>query len=206
VGKMVFEVVALENRHIREIVAVHIRAFPDFFLTFLGSGFLEEFYKSFLYDDQGIGFVAMDTETNEILGAIVGPLSPKGYFKRLLKRRWCAFCLASLVAVIKKPSVVKKLFRAVFYRGQSPQGKDRALLSSISVSPDAQGKGVGKALALRWLEEVKGRGSKGAFLTTDAENNDAINSFYQKLGWKRESVYTTSEGREMNRYTYDFEG
>ena len=28
--------------------------------------------------------------------------------------------------------------------------------------------------------------------------------FYQKIGWKIEATYQTPEGREMNRYTYDF--
>jgi colanic acid biosynthesis glycosyl transferase WcaI len=56
----------------------------------------------------------------------------------------------------------------------------------------------------KWLDEVKSRGSKGAFLTTDAENNDSINKFYQKIGFTLESSYSTPEGRKMNRYIYDF--
>ena len=198
------KILPLTNQDIKEVVDIHIRAFPDFFLTFLGAGFLKEFYKSFLYDEQGIGFVAI--EDGRILGAIVGPLNPNGYFKRLLKRKWHAFCLASLKAVVKKPSVIKRLFRAVFYRGQSPQGGERALLSSIAVSPDAQGKGIGKALVMKWLDVVKAKGGKGAFLTTDAEDNDSVNGFYQALGWKLESAYKTPDGRKMNRYVYDFEG
>ena len=197
------KVVPLTTQAIRGVVDVHIRAFPDFFLTFLGPGFLKVFYKSFLYDDQGIGFIA--TENGRIVGAIVGPLKPDGYFRRLLLRKWYAFCFASIWAVLKKPKVIKRLLRAVFYRGQAPAGKDRALLSSIAVSPDAQGKGVGKALVMKWLDAVSARGGKGAYLTTDVGNNDTVNSFYQSLGWKVESTYETSEGRKMNRYVYDFE-
>lgn len=197
------KILPLTNQGIKEVVDIHMQAFPDFFLTFLGPGFLKEFYKSFLYDDHGIGFVAI--ENSRILGAIVGPFKPTGYFKRLLCRKWYAFCFASIGAVLKKPTVVKRLFRAVFYRGQAPQGKNRALLSSIAVSPDAQRKGVGKALVMKWLDAVGARGGKGAFLTTDTENNNVVNSFYHSLGWKLESTYETSEGRKMNRYIYDFE-
>jgi len=200
---MDFKIEPINERYINEIVAVHMLVFPNFFLTFLGPGFLKEFYKSFLYDDQGIGFVAI--ENSRILGAIVGPFKPVGYFKRLLLRKWYAFCFASIGAVLRKPTVIKRLFRAVFYRGQAPQGKDRALLSSIAVSPDAQGKGVGKALVMKWLDAVSARGGKGAFLTTDTENNNKVNSFYHSLGWEIESTYETSEGRKMNRYVYDFE-
>jgi ribosomal protein S18 acetylase RimI-like enzyme len=193
----------IDLEYIDDIVKVHMKAFPSFFLTFLGPRFLKEFYKSFIVDEQGIGVVA--TENNKLLGAIVGPFQPTGYFKRLLKRKWYAFCFASIGAVLKNPKVIKRLFRAVFYRGESPPDGQRALLSSIAVSPDAQGKGVGRSLVSSWLDEVKSRGGKGAFLTTDAEDNDVVNGFYQSLGWKLESTYSTPEGRKMNRYTYDFE-
>ena len=177
----------------------------EFFLTFLGPKFLGEFYSSFLYDSTGIGFVAEEAESGNIHGVIVGPLVPDGYFKRLLKKRWFAFCIASSGAVIKNPRVIKRLFRALFYRGQAPQGSQRALLSSIAVLPSLQRSGVGKALVERWIQEVRQRGGTGCYLTTDAENNEKVNSFYQKLGWKIESTYTTPEGRVMNRYVFDFQ-
>ncbi|MBI9015947.1 MAG: GNAT family N-acetyltransferase [Phycisphaerae bacterium] len=197
------KIISLEKKYINDVVKVHVNAFPDFFLTFLGPKFLTEFYASFCTDDAGIGFVAL--ENNKVLGAVVGPLIPDGYFKRLLKRRWWAFCLASISAVLKKPSTIKRLFRAVFYRGESPEnGPKRSLLSSIAVAPDTQGKGVGKALVDAWVAETKKRGSQGCFLTTDTDNNEAVNGFYQKLGWEIEATYQTAEGRNMNRYIYDF--
>lgn len=202
---MNYDIVGLENKYIQEVVNVHMAAFPGFFLSFLGSKFLKEFYRSFIDDEAGIGFVAKDTETGQVVGAIVGPLIPTGYFKRLLKKRWWAFCLASLKAVLKKPSVTKRLFRAVFYRGESPSGPSRALLSSIAVSPDCQKYGIGRALVKRWVEEVRRQGGTGCFLTTDAEGNEAINTFYQKLGWKIQSSFVTPEGRRMNRYIYDIQ-
>jgi ribosomal protein S18 acetylase RimI-like enzyme len=200
---MAFDIVRIEARHLGQIVDVHMKAFPNFFLTFLGPRFLREFYGSFIYDEAGIGFVAVDSANGNVLGVIVGPSVPAGYFKRLLKKRWYAFCLASVAAVLKKPSVVKRLFRAVFYRGESPSGPQRALLSSIAVSPQAQGQGVGQALVKRWVGEVEQRGGTGCFLTTDALDNDSTNRFYQKLGWQIESTFVTPQGRKMNRYIFD---
>ncbi len=196
----------LTKQDICEIVDVHVRSFPNFFLTFLGPRFLKVFYNSFTYDPAGIGFVVKDSETGKVLGFIVGPLVPEGYFKRLLKKRWFAFCLASITAICKRPTIVKRVFNALFYRGQSPSGAKRALLSSIAVDPEAQGKGVGRVLVERWIQEVKQQGGSGCYLTTDAENNNVVNGFYHSLGWKIESIYETSEGRKMNRYVYDFEG
>ena len=131
------EITAIKQKDLNAVAKVHMQSFPSFFLTFLGPAFLKEFYKSFIHDDQGIGFVAI--ENGRILGAIVGPFKPAGYFKRLLLRKWYAFCFACIGAVMRKPKVIKRLFRAVFYRGEAPEGMQRALLSSIAVAPDVVG-------------------------------------------------------------------
>lgn len=195
-------VISLSFSHIDTVVGIHLRAFPNFFLSFLGKRFLCEFYKSFIEDSQGMGFVAQG-DAGEILGVVVGPLNPNGYFKRLLKRRWWAFCVASVGAVIRKPATISRLYRALFYRGDAPAGSERALLSSIAVAPEFQGNGIGRLLVSRWVKEASLRGAKGCYLTTDAENNESVNSFYINLGWKVESSYKTHEGRLMNRFVYD---
>jgi ribosomal protein S18 acetylase RimI-like enzyme len=202
---MTYKITPLEKKHLNSVVDVHLKAFPGFFLSFLGPRFLKEFYQSFIEDAAGIGFVTLEASSGNVVGVVVGPFIPSGYFKRLLKRKWWAFCLASFTAVLKKPSAIKRLFRAVFYRGQSPaHAEGLALLSSIAVSPDVQAKGIGAALVDAFIQEVRHRGGKGVFLTTDAENNDKVNRFYQKLGFSLESSYATPEGRKMNRYVLLF--
>ena len=193
----------LTNTHLDEVVTIHLKAFPGFFLSFLGPRFLKEFYNSFIEDSRGIGFVAQDPG-GQILGVIVGPLEPHGYYKRLIKRRWWAFCIASVSAVVRKPASALRLFRALFYRGDAPSDKNRALLSSVCVHPKAQRLGIGKRLVDQWVNEASARGVSGCFLTTDANDNEAVNSFYQRTGWHLESTYLTPEGRRMNRYVYDF--
>ena len=202
---MVAKIEKIDIINIDKVVNIHIKAFPDFFLTFLGPRFLKEFYSSFIYDPAGVGFVAQDSDTGNVLGAIVGPIVPDGYFRRLLQRRWWAFSVASISAVLKRPAVIKRLFRAVFYRGEALSGPKRSLLSSIAVAPLAQGHGVGRALVSTWLNEIKKCGSPGAYLSTDADDNEAVNKFYQKCGWTLADQKTTTEGRIMNYYIYDFE-
>ena len=193
----------LSNAHLDEVVTIHLKAFPGFFLSFLGPRFLKEFYNSFIEDSRGMGFVAQD-HGGRILGVIVGPLEPHGYYKRLIIRRWWAFCIASVSAVLSKPASALRLLRALFYRGDAPSDKKRALLSSVCVHPKAQGMGIGKRLVEKWVNEASARGVSGCFLTTDANDNEAVNSFYQRAGWHLESTYLTPEGRRMNRYVYDF--
>ena len=185
-----------------DAVEIHMKAFPGFFLSFLGRRFLKEFYKSFATDSQGIGFVAKELD-GKILGVVVGPINPRGYFKRLLINSWGRFCLASIGAVVRKPISALRILRAIFYRGNTPTGPPRALLSSIAVDPEVQGRRVGKALVERWVEEVQQRGLTGCYLTTDADGNEVVNNFYQYLGWRIESSYVTPEGRRMYRYVYD---
>lgn len=200
---MKINIASLSSFHIESVVDIHLSAFPKFFLSFLGPRFLREFYKSFLLDSNGIGYIATAPD-GQIIGVVVGPVDPRGYFKRLLKRRWWAFCMASIVAVLKKPSCIPRLFRAVFYRGESPSGPTRALLSSVAVDPNMQRGGIGKELVKHWMIEARRRGALGCYLTTDADDNDKVNAFYKSLNWRIENTYTTPQGRRMNRYVYDF--
>jgi ribosomal protein S18 acetylase RimI-like enzyme len=204
-SKSLYRTEKLSKAHLPEVVSVHQEAFPGFFLSALGARFLSEFYRSFVTDDLGSGFVAINDPSGQVLGFVVGPTNPIGYFGRLVRRRWWAFAFASAQAALLNPSCVPRLLRALSYRGEPPVGKPRALLSSIAVSPRAQGCGVGAALVRAWVAEVRARDATGCYLTTDACDNDAVNGFYQSLGWKLEAVYSTPEGRRMNRYVCDFD-
>lgn len=194
----------LYNRDARKVAKLHMAAFPNFFLSFLGERFLIEFYRSFTEKSKEVGLVAQTSE-GKLLGVVVGPRNPSGFFRRLLVKRWPQFCLAGSLALIKRPLIAPRFFRAIFYRGESPRGPVRALLSSIAVAPEAQGAGVGRALVDKWVEQMRTQGVLGCYLTTDAIDNAVVNSFYKSLGWKLESVYLTPEGRKMNRYVLAFQ-
>ena len=47
--------------------------------------------------------------------------------------------------------------------------------------------------------------SKIIVLTTDAEENDAVNGFYRNLGFTLVGSYERSKGRGMNRYRLSLE-
>lgn len=196
--------VPLKSEHLEPVVEIHLAAFPGFFLTFLGPRFLKTFYGSFIGEKTALAWVVLDGQSRAILGAAFGTTAPDGFFKRLALRRWPAFAGAAFSAFLKKPSIGRRLFRALSYRGDSPARPGLALLSSVAVSPCAQGKGVGKALLDRWTDEAENRGCPGAYLTTDAEGNDAVNRFYLRSGWTAEASFVTPEGRKMKRYVILF--
>jgi hypothetical protein len=82
---MNYLVVPLDQRHLSSVVSIHVKAFPDFFLSFLGAGFLREYYAAFLCDTSGLAFVAQEESAcGRVLGVVVGTAQPRGSFRRLM--------------------------------------------------------------------------------------------------------------------------
>jgi ribosomal protein S18 acetylase RimI-like enzyme len=123
-----------------------------------------------------------------------------------LKRHWWKFSLASVGAILRKPTIVPRIARAVAHPSRNPVGKDVAGLYSIGVLPEAQGTGVGKVLVEAFLAEARGSGCRRVFLTTDSDGNDAANAFYRKMGFRVERQFVTPEGRAMNEYWIELDG
>ena len=200
-----WQTVPLEMKHVKEASDVHIAAFPDYFLSFLGRRFIRELYRAFACDETSISIVAEDKRSAKIQGAVIGTIDPKGFFTRLAVKRWWSFGASSLSALAKDPRIAIRVFRGLFYRGNPPNDKKRALLSSIAVLPDQQRTGLGSILLKSWEELARENEMLGCYLTTDAEGNDAVRRFYERNGWRVEAEFVTPEGRRMLRYIIDWE-
>jgi ribosomal protein S18 acetylase RimI-like enzyme len=197
--------VPMRPEHIPAVVQAHIDSFPGFFLSFLGPRFLSLYYAGICAAPEGIGFVYLNT-SGVPAGFVAGSSNPRGFYSRLLKRDWLRFSFASAGAIIRKPSVIGRVTRGLFHPGGNPVGDDVAGLFSIGVLPELQGTGAGKKLVQAFLRETTKRGCKRMFLTTDRDDNDAVNAFYQKLGFSIERQYETPEGRRMNEYWINIDG
>jgi ribosomal protein S18 acetylase RimI-like enzyme len=185
--------------HIPRVVQVHLDSFPGFFLSFLGSRFLSHYYAGVCAAPEGISFVYHNAEGVPV-GFVAGSTDPRGFYSRLLKRDWLKFSLSSVSAIFRQPSVFKRIARGLLHPGCNPLGADVAGLFSIGVLPELQGTGAGKLLIQAFLYEAASRGCKRVFLSTDRDNNEAINAFYMKMGFRIERQYVTPEGRRMNEY------
>lgn len=191
---------SIEPADIPVLARLHRAAFPGFFLSELGEAFLVQFYRGYLADPTAVTVLACALD-GKIEGVAVGTTAPAGYFTRLVRRQLLGFAAASLRAVVRHPRTAPRLLRAVRYRGDVPADIDGAQLSSICVSAQRQGAGVGAVLLGAWSAEAAARGARTAFLTTDGDGNDAVNAFYARQGWQLAGSYTTREGRNLNRYT-----
>lgn len=183
---------------LKEVIALHLKSFQGFFLSFLGPRFLELFYEEIILSPQGVGLVYINNNKRE--GFVCGAINPSQFYRNILRKKGFHFILASLGAIIKKPSIIPRLWRARYQPSSSLKGNDKATLMSLGVNPRAQNKGIGKILVQKFLKELKLRGVQEINLTTDRLNNENVNEFYKKLGFILRRHYTTPEGREMNEF------
>lgn len=183
---------------VERIVDIHINAFEGFFLTFLGRKFLRLLYAGFI--DKGLLRIAV-VDSN-IMGFSAGTDQPDAFFSNLRREKWLSFFLAASPSLIKKPSlVIKKLYGAIFYKGDSVERLDHSfLLSSLAVAPHSEGKGIGKFL-INDLSKVlsEKKTTKTVYLITDKNENCSVLGFYNKCGFSIESELKQSGQREMLR-------
>jgi ribosomal protein S18 acetylase RimI-like enzyme len=185
---------------IESLVPLHQAAFSGFFLTSLGGAFLRLLYRGFIAHPQGICLV---TEAQgQVVGFASGTMNPNGLFSSLLRRHALHFAIAAVPGLLRNPLfATRKCLGALFYRGETPGGiPGAALLSSLAVSPAIQSKGVGHALVHAFAEEVRRRGGKAVYLTTDESENEKANRFYAKCGFELLDTFKRPGNRVMNRW------
>jgi ribosomal protein S18 acetylase RimI-like enzyme len=189
-------------RDIDPVVQAHLLSFPKFFLSILGPRFLSLYYTFLCSDPDGIALVGLN-QTGRITGFVAGTTNPRGFYTRLLKKQWLKFAAASFTAVLKKPSLIPRLLGALNYPKENPAGLDVAGLYSIGILPSDQQQGMGRQLVAEFLKEARNLGCRQVFLTTDRDDNQRVNNFYQKNGFTVKRQFITPQGRRMNEYRTD---
>lgn len=189
-----------DKQIIDKVVDIHMAAFQGFFLTFMGKGFLKQLYLSFCkHPDSGLLIAAEDSTAVGFL-AYSGDYS--GLFKYMIKIKLIPFAWYSAGAFLRKPKVFFRLVRAFLKPSETKRTEDYVELSSIGVSPESKGKGVGTKLIDALKKKVDFQKYKYITLETDADNNDAAIRFYEKNGFIREREFITNEGRKMLEYRF----
>ena len=183
-----------------EIATIHKEAFPHFFLTQLGKGFLTTLYQGYIEDKESGIIVAEDN--SHIVGFIAYSKDYSRFFSELKKNHIMRFAFSSLIAVIKKPSYFKRLLRALKKSDEVKRTEKYVELASIGVIHSSQGFGVGSKLIDRIKSMVDFSIYEYINLETDADNNEEVNAFYRKKGFELYREYVTPEGRRMNEYRF----
>ena len=185
-----------------KIAKLHMQAFPEFFLTKLGMGFLATLYDGYLQDGNSGLIVAKSNERKVILGFLAYSRDYSTFYKNLMKRHLLKFAIYAAGAVIRHPGFVKRLLGA-FHKSEEVKRTERYVeLASICVHPQCADKGVGRSLIRYLIEHTDFKEYAYISLETDTDNNEKVNRFYQKNGFTLARTYTTPEGRRMNEYHY----
>lgn len=197
------EVLDMRSEHVRQVVDVHMRAFPGFFLTTLGPAFLRTYYRAAANAAGAIALVAV--EDGRVAGFAVGNRHPAGFYRRLLRRRWPGFALAAVPGVLRSPSAVPRVLRAVRYPSTRGGDAGAAGLFSIAVVPSSRGAGVGGALLAAFEREARAKGALRVVLETDADRNDVANAFYRSAGFSVVREFEQTQGRRMLEYVKELD-
>jgi ribosomal protein S18 acetylase RimI-like enzyme len=176
------------------VVAIHLAAFPNFFLTFLGPRFLRVFYGAVMQD--GIAFVA--TDEDRVGGFVVGMLDSRSFYRTLWLKRFLHVAIAILPVALRHPSVLGRVARRGVARASKPASG--AELMSLAVHPREQHHGLGRALVEAFVARVHEAGAESLWLITDAADNDGVKKFYETLGFTARRSFTNAEGRALVEY------
>lgn len=189
---------------LERIVAVHTAAFPGFFLTSLGPVFLRAYYRAVLDFDAGCLIVA--ESEGRVAGFVAGFSDPRRFYAGF-RRRPLAFALAILAGLLRRPWLGGQIIGrvgSVLRRGrnhrQQPMADTTCELSSLAVDPQARRRGIGQKLVAAFVAEASHRGLEVVRLTTDARDNDPVNTFYATFGFRLVSGGAPADARPMNEY------
>lgn len=188
----------MESKDIETVICIHLKSFKGFFLTFLGAGFLRILYSFILEYESGIAFVSI--RDGSVVGFVAGTDNPFGFYTRAIRAKSLEFCMATLPAVLRRPTIVPRLLRALSKPADAVTFPSDCELMSIAVDSSFYGKGVGLELIEAFCDTALNRGCRNVTLTTDQEGNEGVNAFYERAGFKLDHCYKTREGRPMNYY------
>lgn len=180
-----------------QIAKIHLKSFPNFFLTTLGYSFLKTYYKSCSKSKEAISICAIDNETKKILGFAVGCLNSKGFYKKLIYSNLGAHFYQALILLCTKPLALIRLFKNLGKGNILSDKGNYAELLSIGMSPDQSGLGIGQNLLAKFENKVRKKGVNTITLTTDADSNDNVLKFYKKAGYTVYYDFITFPNRKM---------
>jgi ribosomal protein S18 acetylase RimI-like enzyme len=180
-----------------QIAKIHLKSFPNFFLSTLGYSFLKTYYRSCAKSKEAISICAINQDDKKLLGFAVGCLNSKGVNKRLILSNSLEYSYRAILLLFTKPIALIRLFKNLAKNNDKDDKGNYAELLSIGVSPDQNGLGIGQNLLVKFENQVRKKGIYTITLTTDADSNDSVLRFYKKSGYTVYYDFETFPNRKM---------
>lgn len=179
------------QRHLEEVVALHLQVFPGDFITMLGKRFLLEIFYPLFLVKPGMGFVAMDE--GKVVGYVVGGRGSGGLAAgkvlRVLPGTLWGLAIRALGAPRRFWGIGIRVLRELGIKYPTGQG----VLAYIAVAPSWQGKGIGRRLVENFVEALKEEGVKECYVKGWA-GNKAGEGLYLSCGFRVWRQFNTPEG------------
>ena len=180
-----------------QIAKIHLKTFPNFFLTTLGYSFLKTYYRSCAKSKDAISICATNQDDKKLLGFAVGCLNSAGFNKRLIFSNSLEYSYRAILLLFTKPIALFRLFKNLEKNNDKEDSGNYAELLSIGVLPDQNGFGIGQKLLVEFENQIKENGVNRITLTTDADSNDSVLRFYEKSGYSVYYDFVTFPNRKM---------
>lgn len=162
------------------MVKVHQIAFKGFFLDRMGPRFLKAYYQTILDYDASIFLVHAD-EQGSIDAFAAGFCNPDEFYAQFRSLRLHLLPIIAL-SLLRRPVMLLEIARNARRVGSKVRYAPGTVeLASIGTS--APGTGIGSALVREFCADARARGADSVTLTTDHDENEAVLSFYQRLGF-----------------------
>ena len=188
------------------VIRIHRAAFPHFFLTEMGPGFLAAYYRTVRRYQASVFLVAEDDAA--VRGFVAGFSDSAGFYASM-KRQWWRLFFPLMLGIVRRPQLIRavlaNLSRVLAGLGRPrsesvPGGKSDCELASIAVDPACGGRGAGARLVIAFCERARDLGARTVTLTTERDNNESVNRFYQKLGFSVVREFHRGANRAMLEY------
>ncbi len=174
--------IPMEKEHIPGMVALHLKLFPDDFITQLGQQYLlNAHYPYFIDSDLGFGFVHI--QRGKVVGFIVGDFNSAEFNGRFIHCHWIRLMNAALFKIIRYPLFVKQLWMTALRMLKGlPEFGETGELAYIAVDSELRRQGIGEKLCLHLFDALKNDGVDRCTAKTLKENR-VSNKFYQGMGF-----------------------
>ena len=180
----------ISEKDLSEVVKVHKKVFPHYFLTSLGDFLLLNYYKEYLNEDPDLFYGAFSGE--ELVGFSLGLMHDTSKamtifeqkFKKQLSRRLLLLCLRL------DPKAISRCFKYLFLRKkQDKKITNRGTYLVFGVLPSFRDKHIASTITYFLFKAFSSRGV-GVIYTATNTNNVHTNDFWKKKG----ASFVTKEG------------
>ena len=188
----------ISRNEIFKVSTIHQQAFESFFLTQLGSSFLDLYYTALQNNSYGI-LLGLFDDNNNLFAFAASTQKAAGFHLQIIKENIAQFGVIGLKLFFTRPAALIRLLKNITKKSTPNDNGEYAELLSIGVATNQQRNGYGQQLILKTEEILRQKGCTRISLTTDSVDNLKAIAFYKNLGYRVLSKFITYPNREMLR-------